>query len=798
MPSEPSTDVFFAYPGSNPLRAEVMREGAKIIARRTGLRVLTWEAMQTTGSLLIGTIQQRIRDSSVVVAEVSDLNWNVLFEVGYAMAQNKHIWLLVDSTDEAATRNWKTFGLLSGLGYSDYQGDSEALASLFVAEHAGLIDRPTAWDGVTAALSVSADSRTLFYFPTSLRGDAPRNIDRALTRRKNLAVLRADEDERGYAPLAWYAELVCKSAAALVYLLGPTRTRANTHNARASLVAGLAAGLDRTVLLTAEQGFQPPIDYQDLLYTFSSAKHVVDHIDRWLDELPTSLSAGPIGLQIAMGLPERFGEYVAEYEADDLPYYFVETAEFQRVMSPGTVLFVGRKGTGKTATMLRAADELARDRRNLVTIIKPTGYEFESLLKVLRSLPEKATVDYLVDGLWQYLLYCEIACAAVHEGELRPAGIASGSSLDMLRAHLEEHGIGTDQDFSIRLERAIDELRSDASDIPDGVEDARAYLNTKLHASLLVELRRLLGDALHDRQRVAIFVDNLDKAWDRGADFERLSRVIFGLLAAVGRVSVEFTRDYSWKQRVNVSLSVFLRADIFSMVVRHAREPDKIEQLQIRWDNPQLLARVIEDRFASSQADSEVDPTTVWSQVFEEQVRGLPTREYLLWRSLPRPRDLINLCNASVMVAVNNRHAKVSEQDILEAEDQYSRFAFEALQVESEPESGLGDLLFEFVGLPATLEPAEVAQVLEKSGRSDKQEMLGTLLRSSFLGRETDEERFDFFSDEAAERRNALLAERLTARRTGRPSRFRIHPAFRPFLAIEDDDLLDRLRVQPL
>jgi len=105
---------------------------------------------------------------------------------------------------------------------------------------------------------------------------------------------------------------VCKSAAALVYLLGPTRTRANTHNARASLVAGLAAGLDRTVLLTAEQGFQPPIDYQDLLYTFSSAKHVVDHIDRWLDELPTSLSAGPIGLQIAMGLPERLWAFPSD------------------------------------------------------------------------------------------------------------------------------------------------------------------------------------------------------------------------------------------------------------------------------------------------------------------------------------------------------------------------------------------------------------------------------------------------------------------------------------------------------
>lgn len=784
-------DIFVAYPGGNPLRAEAMREGAHQIAKRTGLAVETWEDMEVTGGFMIGAIQGRIRECTTVIAEVSDLNWNVLFEVGYAIAQNKRVWLLVDTTDQDATRNWKSLGLLSGIGYADYQGDSESMAAQFVAELSASSSRPTVWEEITASLHVTPDSRTLFYFPTSLRGDAPRNIDRALTKRKSLAVLRADEDERGYAPLAWYVELAVKAAAALVYLLAPTRTRATLHNARASLIAGIAAGLDRSVLLVAERGFSPPIDYQELLHVFSSARKVTEHIDGWLDRLPSSLNTRPIGLQMAMGLPDRFGEYVAEYEADDLPYYFVETAEYQRVMAAGTVVFIGRKGTGKTATMLRAAEELSRDRQNLVTVIKPTGYEFESLLTVLEALPERATIDYLLDGLWQYLLYCEVACAAVREAEGRPAGIASGSPLDVLRAYLETHGVGTDMDFSIRLERSLEELTADTESIPAGVEDARAYLNAKLHASLLIELRKLIGDALHDRGRVAILVDNLDKAWDRGADFERLSRVIFGLLAAVGRVSVDFGRANVWKQSVNVSLSVFLRADIFSMVVRYAREPDKIEQLQIRWDNPGLLARVIEDRYASAQGDdSDTDPRSVWETVFDSEVRGMPTKDYLLWRALPRPRDLINLCNASVMVAVNNRHTKVSETDVLEAQDQYSRFAFEALEVESEPESGLGDTLFEFVGLPATLEPNEVARVLEGAGREDPEELLRTLLRSSFLGRETDEERFDFFSDEAAERRNEVLAGRLTQRRVGRPSRYRIHPAFRPFLAVEDDDIL--------
>jgi len=781
-------DIFVAYAGSDSLRADAVRNASELIARRLGLSVLTWEQMQSTGNLLIQQIQEKIRASKVVIAEISSLNANVLYEVGYAISQNKHIWLLVDYTDETVRHNWKTLGLLSGIGYSDYQGDSERLYSLFSAEYPSLLTRQTAWEEMTNSLSaVSADPRTLFYLPTSLRGDGPRSVERTLMKRKSLTVLSADEDERGYAPISYYSELITKSTAALIYLLAPSRTRARMHNARASLISGLASGLDRPVLMVAEHPFDAPFDYQDLLYVFSSARAASSHVDHWLELLPQSLSARPIGLQLALGLPQRFGEYVAEYESQDLANYLVETAEYRRVTSSGSAIFVGRKGTGKTATMLRAAEQLADDKRNLVAVIKPSGYEFESLVSVLEQVPQRDTVDYLLDGLWQYLLHCEIGCAALREAEARPAGIASGSALDRLRSYLELHDIGTDLDFSVRLERVLDELSASELDLPQSVELARASLNKKLHASMIMELRKLIGEALAERERVAVLVDNLDKAWDRGANYERLSRVIFGLLSAIGRVSADYSRDNRWRKRVNVTLSVFLRADIFSMVIRYAREPDKIEKLHIRWDNETLLARVIEDRFRATREDQHSGD--VWSMVFTPVVRGMEAKSYLLWRTLPRPRDLINLCNGAVMLAVNNGHAVVQERDIVGAEEEYSRFAFEALEVESDPEAGLGDLLFEFAGANATLSESEVREFLRSSGSSTTDAMLGTLLRSSFLGMETSDGNFEFFSDEAAQRRNTILAQRLTTTRLGRPARYRIHPAFRPFLSISDDDL---------
>jgi nucleoside 2-deoxyribosyltransferase len=104
-------DVFVAYPGSDSLRAEAVRNGAKLIAERLGLDVLVWEKMQSTGNVLIEAIQAKIREAKIVIAEISSLNANVLFEVGYALSQNKHIWLLVDTTDDAALtgRRWDSW-----------------------------------------------------------------------------------------------------------------------------------------------------------------------------------------------------------------------------------------------------------------------------------------------------------------------------------------------------------------------------------------------------------------------------------------------------------------------------------------------------------------------------------------------------------------------------------------------------------------------------------------------------------------------------------------------------------------
>ena len=763
-----------------------MREAARKLGERTELSVNTWEALRVDGRLIIGEVLRAIDGASTVVAEITDLNANVLFEIGYALAADKQVVLCLDTTDSRARTNWKEFGLLTSVGYTPYEASSETLVTEFIRSRPDL-RADSLWEELLISGGVGPRRpRTLFYMPLGSRADVGKAVDRILLARKNLSVATADEEEQGIAPLSWYAVQIYQASAALLHLRGPQRARSLMHNARSSLFAGMAHALKLPTLLVAEQSFDPPLDYKDLLYRYPTAKALASYANSWLDELPSDhdlLSAGR--RKLAAELPfRRFGEYVAENEQDQLADYFVETGQYDRVLSSQTAVFIGRKGTGKTANMIAASETLSRDRRNLVTVIKPSGYELESLLAILDHLPERETVDFLLDGLWRYMLMTEIASAAVREAEGRPAGIASGSAMAALRAYLEEFDGGYELNFAVRLERLIDELTAELNSLPNGVEDSQAWLSQKLHAAALVDLRKLMGEALHTRKRVAVLIDNLDKAWERGADRQQQSRMILGLLSAVGRVERDFRKETAWRESVHVTLAVFLRADIFDEVRKHAREPDKISTLQVEWDDQELLARVIEDRYVAQHEGS--SPEELWLNYFCELVSGRSTREFLLWRSLPRPRDLVYLCNACVLNAINHKNQRIEEVDVLAAQEDYSRFAFDALRVEGATSDELDDVLLQFAGAPHTMPMSEAIELISEGAESSTADALfSKLLRANFIGLETDQDRFDFPAAEQTEKRARMLATRVE-KTLGREPRVTVHPAFRPYLGIKD------------
>jgi hypothetical protein len=279
-------------------------------------------------------------------------------------------------------------------------------------------------------------------------------------------------------------------------------------------------------------------------------------------------------------------------------------------------------------------------------------------------------------------------------------------------------------------------------------------------------------------------IDNLDKGWERSADLNILSDLLLGLLSSVGNVEREITRELRREDPPTVSLAVFLRSDIFAFVKERAREPDKIVAAAVQWDDAQVLRRVIEARFLATRSEG-TNANELWSRYFCPTITGVPTPDYIINNILPRPRDLIYLCNAAVGIAINRGHSRVEEEDVLSAQDSYSQFAFEALLVENGiTVEEFEAVLLEFLEVDPYQTRDEVLQIVANAHINEMkvEQIFARLKAVSFLGIETRSGIFEYPDIGRASEKAEILARKNSASEGA--ARLCIHPAFRAFLAI--------------
>jgi hypothetical protein len=785
MSNAAAAKVFWAYGSQMPLRTETVRDAARQVEVQ-GIASTTWEQLRVNGQVLVARICEAIDGADLVVAEISELNSNVLFEAGYAIARNKHVLFAVDDTDSDADRRWKQLSLLSSLGIVLYSGQTQPLVEAVLAYTSEGRDDPRPIETLLVG-GKSREADAVFAPALPIKFQAAIGLEKFLERQSYAKVLGAGDD-LGLAPLDFYVKEIYRSSAGLFHLLRAGRLRQEEHNARASLLAGVAHGFDLPVLMVAEVGFKSPVDYRDMLWKYNTAAALQTKVDDWLANIPKSAGSnkrlGRLSLNIELPL-RSFGQYVAEYEREELTEYFVETSEFRSILAGDSTVFVGRKGTGKTATMSQSVNELKKDRRNLVVSIKPSAYELSGLVDLVKSLEGDSHSEYLLLSLWTYLLYTEIGLRTVSYAGERPAKTGTDANLLLLVQELDDLQIDAADDLSVRLERAVTLLSAGNRRSGESVQD---FVSRSLKLHRLNKLRELVVSTLKDFKRVAVLIDNLDKTWERGSDYAVMSRFILALLTAVGRLEKDFARAPGASANLRFTLTVFLRTDIFDIVTKAAREPDKIGALEIRWGDAELLVRVLEERYAANRT-SKTKTYDMWDDLFDPEVRGLKTRDYFLWRTLPRPRDFVFFANAALTTAINRKHDRISAADIVHAESAYSQFAVEALLVESEAERfDLEDALYGFAGTSATINELELRALLLSDPQAPAIE--AWLVRSGFLGVEVRPGEFKHVEGDTAAKRQLTIAKRFAVN-SDKSLRFRVHPAFRAFLEIRDDDLHD-------
>ncbi|MBL8216019.1 MAG: hypothetical protein JNK87_35175 [Bryobacterales bacterium] len=749
------------------------------------------------GKYIINEICRQIEHSDFFCADVTTINPNVMFELGFAIARNKRVWLIRDDTFEDSKKEFDQLKVLTTIGYSPYLNSEQVIKAFFSEAPHESLHASIFRQSIEPLLSPGSSNSILLYLKSRLDTEASVRVTR-IVEQADADVVIDDPQETSVHPLIWYAEKLYGACGFIAHFLSPSRQGSRLHNARYALIAGLAMGFDiQTLLLSEQADLLTPIDYRDAVRYYSTATEASREVTTWL-QTHIRREVGAVGgalryadaLRLATelrGFHLQLGEYVAENESRHLSTYFVETTAYLDVINGTHTIFVGRKGTGKTANLLRAADNIASDTQSVVVLIKPAGYEIEGLVNVFSSLKTQDAKGYVIESLWKFMLYSEIGHAAVRQIQENALwqladDPAAQSLLDLVGSRDSPFA----GDFSVRLERTVASLRLVQPTASN--EKFRVGISEALHSGALGELRNVLSQVLLRKRRVIVLVDNLDKPWIRGADLGQLSEFLLGLLGAANRINEEL-RHAVKKSYFTTSAAIFMRSDIFDHVRAVAREPDKLSYTRLRWDDPEMLLRVIEERYMASHG-SEVEPSQMWQRYFCPDIDGVPMRSYLTSRILPRPRDIVFFVKAAVANAVNRRHDRVEAKDVLDAERQYSQYALDSILVENgitTPQ--LEGVLLEFLGLRSIVAHSEVTSCILKAGIASEQaqDVVQYLVKLSFLGLETSRGQFAY-TDEARElNKNWILARRLTSLMQMAEARYEINPAFRAYLEISSD-----------
>ena len=789
--------IFYAYPhhpshvGETISSAATKLKGDGVL-KKNNVRFRLWADNTVSGKPLLKTVLGQIDRSHIFACDLTYPNPNVNFELGYAIARFKRIFATLDPSVSKAERDFQRiyFSLLH-MGYVTYD-NHESLAQSFLQE------KP--WTSLDKTLLDDRYRRQLprLENPTLLYVKPPWNSDSVIAIQEEFktslfseSIVVDDPNEYSSQILEWYIEKIMTADAVVVHLLSSSHVDNSFHNLRASIVAGLAQGLRRPMIMLAHAPYEPPVDYEKWLSVHETAAACVATAKSWLNEVSTGLTHQRarrqyIGSRTSRKMELRslfLGDLVAEHEAHTLYDYFVETSSFYQAMDNPLTILLGRRGTGKTAILYAISSEMNSTTSNHVTILKPVGYETHGLIRVVEEIRQHSERGFLIESLWKYLIYSEIANSVATKIRNRPVYQERTAEEKAFLDYCDNNETVLRPPFSERIESAVLSLEG-----VGGIVDAREQrlrISEKLHSSLIGELRRHLGIVLATADSLTLLIDGLDDPWGPGEHVHHLAELIGGLLSVVQYIPSDFRRSSSRLNPVNTKVTLLLRSDIFAFIQHLIPEQDKLPIVRVTWDNEDLLLRVLEERMLHG-APRQRNATDIWEELFPAEVVGLTCPDFILRTVLPRPRDLIHLVNGAVTRAINRGSGQVSQDDFLAAREQYSRYAFDSILKEDDPDKGkLEEVLYEFAGVDTELKLDDIESLLKSVGveSTNVEFYLNLLCDINFLGIET---ATGFrYSGHEEERRSWRNVARVLATRNNRSERFAINPTFYQVLQIE-------------
>jgi hypothetical protein len=641
--------TFVAFSSADPIVADTIVAACEA-ARSHSLEFTPWNRNDVSGQPIDRSVYGWVDSADALVADISEPNHNVTYEVGLALGAQKPLRLI-----RAANKDRKLLeeiGLLHNTGHDDYSGRNQ-LSAILRRPHT-VLPWPYPKRNHEQPIYLVQSSQIDDLLRRSMSG-----IKKIL--RMRFRSFNPREIDRLTATEAF--EQITQSFGTICTWHDETAPEAFRQNQRAAFAIGISRGLDIPFLLFAQTTARLPLDLDELATRWSSLSDidaairdfreaVADVQQSYVDVRPTSVRY----LDIVHG-----GDPAAENEATQLDNYFLETEQYRLTVTGELNIILGRKGSGKTAIFLQARDKIRADKNNIVVDLNPESFQLVKLKEFILEQLSHGTRKEFIAAFWEYIVWLEIAYKILEKDERR---VRYDSRLLEPYQRLEsayKQRVDGSGDFAVRLSDLTDRILARYHDTLDSAQEISSISAKTLEIVYGSEIRAMRDEVLGYLKLkgiVCFLFDNLDRFWTPSGFAELDALIIVGLVECLQDIRKRLSRgnvDFHW--------TIFLRSDVYEFVVRRMADYGKLASASAEWSDRELLLKMFERRVLQGFGGNPPAWETVWNKISVPTVNGQPTLDFLIDASLMRPRYLIRLFETARRRAVTLGRDLIDEVD---------------------------------------------------------------------------------------------------------------------------------------
>ncbi|MGF1525660.1 MAG: P-loop ATPase, Sll1717 family [Candidatus Competibacterales bacterium] len=353
-----------------------------------------------------------------------------------------------------------------------------------------------------------------------------------------------------------------------------------------------------------------------------------------------------------------WGDDSAEKD-ENLLEYFVSSDAFDRLINRRRSLVVGRKGSGKSALLKKLDNYFSNEENTHVVKITPN---FNTLRVVLNdtSLQTGFGEEIFFQHTWLRQILISCLCKIGH----RAKGTYCSGSLAFARS-LAKSSNATSRDL---VENIIDILKRLKLKVGNLGEFGLSLEKEFRNASDIEEFQHHTIELCKGGARFVALVDDLDLGWDNS---QTANNLLLGLLLASNCLSA---------LNKSIHTVVFLREDVYTILIGRTQHADKYRDVErIRWTQHQLIKILGERINFNRRRDGEDELDNPFYSVSPQTIGTSNTDNWLVERTLFRPRELIQLARYYTQ---DLKSEEPSDRRLKDSEQTYSRWKLDDLCAE--------------------------------------------------------------------------------------------------------------------